>query len=145
MDSFALDPRLAADCHRLGTLPLAELLLMDDARLPWLIVVPRVTEAELHRLAALDRQRLWDEVNAVAAFVDSHFTVDKLNIAALGNVVTQLHVHVVGRRRDDCCWPGVVWGTSGREPYAMNAVDAIRAAASAALGSGLQTDDLGVA
>jgi diadenosine tetraphosphate (Ap4A) HIT family hydrolase len=90
---------------------------MDNALLPWLILVPRVSVTELYQLPAEQRRRLDDETTAVAAFVAGAFAIDKLNVAAIGNVVAQLHVHVVGRRRDDYAWPGVVWGRSERTPY----------------------------
>jgi diadenosine tetraphosphate (Ap4A) HIT family hydrolase len=133
--SFALDPRLAADTHHLGRLDLSELLLMDNALVPWLILVPRVSATELHLLDDVTRRQLSDETNAVAAFVAGAFPVDKLNVAAIGNVVPQLHVHVVGRRRDDFAWPGVVWGRPERSPYAAQQVAAIGARAAAALGT----------
>lgn len=123
---FALDPRLAGDTHHLASLPLCELLLMDNALLPWLILVPRVTETELYQLPVEQRRQLDDETTAVAAFVAGAFAIDKLNVAAIGNVVAQLHVHVVGRRRDDYAWPGVVWGRSERTPYEPNAVAELR-------------------
>ncbi len=124
--SFALDPRLAGDTHHLASLPLCELLLMDNALLPWLILVPRVSVTELYQLPAEQRRRLDDETTAVAAFVAGAFAIDKLNVAAIGNVVAQLHVHVVGRRRDDYAWPGVVWGRSERTPYEPDTVAELR-------------------
>ena len=123
---FALDPRLAGDTHHLASLPLCELLLMDNALLPWLILVPRVTETELYQLPVEQRRQLDDETTAVAAFVAGAFAIDKLNVAAIGNVVAQLHVHVVGRRRDDYAWPGVVWGRSERTPYQPDTVAELR-------------------
>jgi diadenosine tetraphosphate (Ap4A) HIT family hydrolase len=133
--TFALDPRLADDTHRLGSLPLSELLLMDNALLPWLILVPRVTEIELYRLPVAQRRQLDDETAAVAAFVAAAFAVDKLNVAAIGNVVAQLHVHVVGRRRDDHAWPGVVWGRPERTAYAPAALADVRSRIASALGA----------
>ena len=132
--SFVLDPRLAADTHRLGRLVLSELLLMDNALVPWLILVPRVAATELHLLDDATRRQLSDETTAVGAFVAGAFPVDKLNVAAIGNVVPQLHVHVVGRRRDDFAWPGVVWGRPERAAYPVDAVGTIRAQATAVLG-----------
>jgi diadenosine tetraphosphate (Ap4A) HIT family hydrolase len=133
--TFALDPRLADDTHRLGSLPLSELLLMDNALLPWLILVPRVTEIELYHLPVAQRRQLDDETAAVAAFVAAAFAVDKLNVAAIGNVVAQLHVHVVGRRRDDHAWPGVVWGRPERTAYAPAALADVRSRIASALGA----------
>ena len=133
--SFALDARLAADTHRLGAFELSELLLMNNALVPWFILVPRVAETELYRLPSGTRRQLDDEAAELAAFVAEAFPVDKLNVAALGNVVAQLHVHVVGRRRDDFAWPGVVWGRAESEPYAETAVAGLRADLVAAFGS----------
>ena len=133
--AFDLDPRLVNDTHRLGSLPLSELLLMDNALLPWLILVPRVTEIELYRLPVAQRRQLDDETAAVAAFVAGAFAVDKLNVAAIGNLVAQLHVHVVGRRRDDHAWPGVVWGRPERTAYTPAAVVDVRSRVAAVLGA----------
>ena len=139
---FVLDPRLAHDTHRLGALPLSELLLMDNALLPWLILVPRVAETEIYRLPLAQRRQLDDEAAAVADFVAGTFAIDKLNVAALGNVVAQLHLHVVGRRRDDHAWPGVVWGRPERTAYAAGQVAAIRECAAVALGDGFTARDM---
>jgi len=134
MTGFRLDPQLARDCFVLGELGASLLLLVDDARVPWFIVVPRVAVTEICDLEAAQAAALLAQVNAVARFVQEAFPVDKLNVAAIGNVVSQLHVHVVGRRRDDFCWPGVVWGAPGREAYGAEEVARVRGMAAAALG-----------
>jgi len=134
MTDFHLDPQLARDCFVLGDLGSSLLLLLNNALVPWFIVVPRVAVSELYELEAAQRQALLAQVDAVSRFVKGAFPVDKLNVAAIGNVVSQLHVHVVGRRRDDFCWPGVVWGAPGREAYAPEDVARIRGMAAAALG-----------
>lgn len=116
---FVLDPRLAADTHRVGDLDLSRVLLMDDARFAWLILVPR--HALLRELTDLDRddqQRLLAEIDRVARALQTLFAPDKLNIAALGNVVAQLHVHVIARFASDAAWPRPVWGFGERVPYA---------------------------
>jgi len=133
--TFVLDPRLAADTHKLGELALSEVLLMDNALLPWFILVPRVTATELFQLDGPQRQQLFDETTALAAFVSNAFPVDKLNVAAIGNVVAQLHVHVVGRRRDDFAWPGVVWGRPECEAYLATTVAGIQARLATEFGS----------
>jgi len=115
--SFNLDPRLAADCHRLGQLGDAELLLMDNANFPWLILVPHCTQSEFYELDFNRQQALLTSINLLSDFIKQHFSSDKLNIATTGNIVSQLHIHIIGRRHDDLCWPGVVWGTSHRIPY----------------------------
>lgn len=110
-DEFALDPRLATDTHPITQWPLCDVLLMDDARYPWLILVPRVPGArELIDLDESTRTQMRKETDAAAECLRSATTPDKLNIAALGNVVEQLHVHVIARFRDDDAWPKPVWG-----------------------------------
>ncbi|MBS0569514.1 MAG: HIT domain-containing protein [Proteobacteria bacterium] len=116
---FALDPHLAGDAHAIGDLELSRVLLMDDARFPWLVLVPR--RAGLRELIDLDaatRQALMSEIDRCARVLHTLEHPDKLNIAALGNVVAQLHVHVIARRAHDIAWPRPVWGFGEREPYA---------------------------
>jgi len=105
-------PRLLEDCHVLGQLELCRVLLHRNSSVPWFILVPDVAAEliELHELDAGARQRLDAELDLVARFTKERFDAAKLNVAAIGNIVPQLHVHVVGRRPDDPCWPGVVWG-----------------------------------
>ncbi|WP_407296435.1 HIT family protein [Stutzerimonas zhaodongensis] len=115
---FALDARLDQDTLVLGDFSLCRLLLMNDANYPWFILVPRREEvSELFQLDAADQQLLWREVTALAEIVKDTFGADKMNVATLGNVVSQLHVHVIGRRRDDVAWPAPVWGCKPAEPY----------------------------
>jgi diadenosine tetraphosphate (Ap4A) HIT family hydrolase len=116
---FALDPRLQADTRYVASLPLCEVLLMDDARYPWLILVPRrIGMVELLDLPSVSQQALWQEINQVAAALRGIAPCDKLNIGALGNIVRQLHVHVIARKEGDAAWPGPVWGNGRAEPYA---------------------------
>lgn len=111
MSSFALDPRLAADSDLVANGPLSQLRLMDDTRFPWLLLVPRRAGAvEMLDLAERDQRDLLVEIQLAAGTLRSCHRCDKLNIALLGNIVTQLHVHVIARTRDDECWPGPVWG-----------------------------------
>jgi diadenosine tetraphosphate (Ap4A) HIT family hydrolase len=116
---FALDPRLLADTHAIGELPLSDLLLMDDARFPWLILVPRIAGArELIDLDERDQQSLLGELSLVGRALETLLRPGKLNIAALGNVVPQLHVHVIARFVGDDAWPQPVWGRGERVAYA---------------------------
>jgi diadenosine tetraphosphate (Ap4A) HIT family hydrolase len=109
--TFSLDPRLAADTRPVGELALSSLLLMDDARFPWLILVPRIVGArELIDLDEGDRHALLAEISAVGRALERLMKPDKLNIAALGNVVAQLHVHLIARYVSDAAWPRPVWG-----------------------------------
>lgn len=132
MDGFTLHPRLAADSHELLRLPFSEVRLMRNAAVPWFILVPATSATEWFDLPDADARRLQDEAHAVARFVRDYFTVDKINLAAIGNIVSQLHVHVVGRREDDYCWPGVIWGQDSDERYAAQRVAEIAQALAAA-------------
>ena len=98
------------------------LLLMNNALVPWFILVPKTEKTELHTLDGTTQAGLLQEVNLLADKVKTVFAVDKLNIAAIGNVVQQLHVHVIGRRHTDYCWPNVVWGRPEVEPYTPAAI-----------------------
>lgn len=131
---FELHPRLAADTVEVCRLPLSRVLLMDDARFPWLILVPERTGArELHRLDPADRARLMDEIVRASTALEALFSPDKLNVGALGNLVPQLHVHVIARRVGDAAWPGPVWGHGSREPYVPAAREDLRTRLAAAL------------
>lgn len=114
---FVLDSRLEQDTLLLGDFPLCRLLLMNDAQYPWFILVPRREEvSELFQLDTADQQALWQEATSLAETVKDTFGADKMNVATLGNVVSQLHVHVIARRRDDPAWPGPVWGKHPAQP-----------------------------
>lgn len=126
---FKLDERLQRDTVHLGSLPLSELLLMNNAHYPWLILVPRrAGVSEIYQLEAADREQLWQESHQVSVWMRDHFPFDKLNIGALGNLVSQLHLHHVGRRGDDPAWPGPVWGHGASVPYNPEQVEEIRLA-----------------
>jgi diadenosine tetraphosphate (Ap4A) HIT family hydrolase len=115
---FILDARLQADTVPVASLDMCDVLLMNDSRFPWLIVVPREPGLiEIADLGEQAQQRLWREVNLAAITLRQVAPCDKLNIGALGNIVRQLHVHVVARRQNDAAWPGPVWGQGQAEPY----------------------------
>jgi diadenosine tetraphosphate (Ap4A) HIT family hydrolase len=116
---FVLDPILDADCVTLGRLPLCRVLLRDDARFPWLILVPeRPRMAEIIDLIGADRVLLMEEISATSHALKRAFAPDKLNVAALGNQVRQLHIHVVARFVSDAAWPNPVFGAPGAaQPY----------------------------
>jgi diadenosine tetraphosphate (Ap4A) HIT family hydrolase len=115
---FVLDPRLATDTHLIGDLPLSQLRLFDDARFPWFVLVPRIAGArELIDLDDGDQRTLLAEISRVGRVLESELRPDKLNIAALGNVVPQLHVHVIARFTNDAAWPQPVWGRGERIAY----------------------------
>ena len=118
---FELDGRLEADSVPLIWLGLCELRLMDDKRWPWLILVPRRGGIEeIHDMTPLDQAMLTFEVNLVAEALKRTSGCLKINTAALGNVVRQLHVHVIARNEGDTNWPGPVWGHGQREPYRLD-------------------------
>ncbi|MEQ8797806.1 MAG: HIT family protein [Salinisphaeraceae bacterium] len=125
-DDFALHPRLAADTSPVVDLALSRVLLMDDARYPWLILVPiRPGLREIFDLAAGDQATLWQEATRVGAVLMQVTGGDKLNVAALGNQVPQLHVHVIARRKGDAAWPGPVWGVGQAEARGDRVRDAL--------------------
>jgi diadenosine tetraphosphate (Ap4A) HIT family hydrolase len=112
-DDWSLDPQLARDTVPVGDLALTRVLLANDANYPWLILVPRQAGlTEIVDLATKDQGRLVGEIAATARALKSIVECEKLNIAALGNLVAQLHVHVIARRHSDAAWPKPVWGVS---------------------------------
>lgn len=115
---FSLDPQLAADTLFAAQFPLCEVRVMNDARYPWIVAVPRVPGAvELFNLSPQDGQQAWAEIQALGRLVGDLPGVGKVNIGALGNMVRQLHIHIVGRHEGDPAWPGPVWGHSPAKPY----------------------------
>ncbi len=123
MNNFVLDPRLAADTAFVADGPLSQVRLMDDTRFPWLVLVPRVPDAcEWLELDGSQQRLLLAEINRAGQLVRALPSVEKLNIGALGNIVRQLHVHLVGRHAGDAAWPGPVWGCGAvirHEPQAL--------------------------
>jgi diadenosine tetraphosphate (Ap4A) HIT family hydrolase len=115
---FQLSPRLVADSIFLSDWPLCQLRLMDDARFPWLILVPRrASLEEWTELTADDSTMLSAEIAQAGRGLASMFKPRKLNVGALGNIVRQMHVHVIARFETDAAWPGPVWGQGTRVPY----------------------------
>jgi len=130
---FALDPRLQNDTRHVASLALCEVLLMDDTRFPWLVLVPRrAGMSEICDLSPDEQAALWREVTLASQALRALAPFDKLNLGALGNIVRQLHVHVVGRREGDAAWPGPVWGSGSASRYDEQAraalLDRLRAA-----------------
>jgi diadenosine tetraphosphate (Ap4A) HIT family hydrolase len=129
MTTFELHPRLAADTVFLADWALSRALLMNDARYPWLILVPRRNAAvEIHDLVPEDGATLMDEIARASAALKRLTGADKINVGALGNLVPQLHIHVVARRAGDPAWPGPVWGRGEPQPYAPDARDRLLSA-----------------
>jgi diadenosine tetraphosphate (Ap4A) HIT family hydrolase len=132
--TFALDPRLAGDTLAVCDLPLSTVRLMNDARFPWLILVPRrVDTSELLDLDPADRLRLWDEVASASQALAEIAKPKKLNVAAIGNIVAQLHVHIVARHESDAAWPRPVWGVGVAESYQTSAAEELIVAVRRAL------------
>lgn len=120
---WQLHPQLAEDTHPVAQFALSELRLMDDAHHPWLILVPRVGNAvELIDLDEAQQAELTREIARASRALRTAFRPDKLNVAALGNLVPQLHVHVIARFRDDIAWPKPVWGMAAAQPYTPEAL-----------------------
>jgi diadenosine tetraphosphate (Ap4A) HIT family hydrolase len=134
MAEFRLDPRLEADTIPVAELPLSSLRLMTDATYPWLLLVPRKAEiSELIDLDAAARAALIEEIAAAGEALRAEVRPDKLNVAALGNMVRQLHVHVIARRMDDPAWPKPVWGAMPARPYPAGGAERLAAAIAARL------------
>jgi len=120
---YAMHPQLAADSHPVASLVLCDLQLMDDENYPWLVLVPRVADArELTDLDANQRTALMDDIVRCEQLLLDVFQPHKLNVAALGNLVPQLHVHVIARFEQDPAWPAPVWGRVAARPYAPEAL-----------------------
>ena len=123
LPGWHLHPQLADDTHPLAHWPLCDVQLMDDAHHPWLILVPRIEGAtELTDLDPAHQATLTAEIDRACRALQAAVKPHKLNIAALGNVVPQLHVHVIARYRDDIAWPRPVWGTAAAQPYSPEAL-----------------------
>ena len=135
MNDFELNAHLSDDCLILGKLDLCILLLMKNSLVPWLVLVPKTIEVEITDLPLDDQITLLKEINLISDFVKNNFDVSKLNIAAIGNIVNQLHVHIVGRHPSDYCWPNVVWGTQEKESYSIEQIVKITNALSDQLGN----------
>lgn len=139
MPRMALHPTLARDTVEVARLPLCRLLLMNDRRFPWLILVPEREDArEIHELPRADRAALVEEIARVGEAMTRLFQPDKLNVGALGNIVPQLHVHVVARFAADPAWPGPVWGSGAAVPYEASELAAIRERLAAAFREPIQ-------
>ena len=133
---FALDSRLQNDTLLIGDFPLCRLLLMNDDHYPWFILVPRREEvSELFQLSADDQKMLWHETVILTELLKDTFAAYKMNVATLGNVVSQLHMHVIVRRREDAAWPAPVWGKFPAEAYSAEQAAAIRAKLRLVLGN----------
>ena len=117
MSKFSLDERLVKDCHLMVETDGLNYLLHSNAEVAWFILVPHTNQTEFYQLDSLLQKQLCEQVNLLSAFVKSQFNSDKINVATIGNVVSQMHIHVIGRRTDDVYWPDVVWGRESEKTY----------------------------
>ncbi|MSO94050.1 MAG: HIT family protein [Rhodospirillales bacterium] len=135
MPSFSLDPKLAADTIALTRWKLCRVLLMNDSNFPWLVLVPERTGLrDFHDLAPADLGEATAEIVRASRALELAFKPHKLNVAALGNVVRQLHIHVVARFTNDPAWPRPIWGVVPAKPYGEPELAAIAARLKAVLG-----------
>lgn len=127
MANFQLYETLAADTVEIVRWPLCRVLLMNDSRYPWLIFVPeRPNMKEIHDLDARDQELLMSELNRASRTLTELYSPDKINIGVLGNIVSQLHIHVVARYSGDAAWPGPVWGAHPPKPYGSTKINDVR-------------------
>jgi len=136
---FELHPRLNEDCITIGKFELCQLLLMNDSNYPWFILVPRREGVrEIFELTEADQRQLLWESSSLSRCIAEHFSADKINVAALGNMVPQLHIHHIVRYQSDPAWPAPVWGHASAEPYSKQGLDAMVATVQALMPDGFQ-------
>ena len=124
--NIILDTRLAEDTYPLGAFDDCLLLLSKNALFPWFILVPATQEVEFHKLEAQQQTNIQQHINAIAQFIEGYFPTEKINVASIGNIVSQLHIHVIGRHHNDACWPNVVWGTTQFKGYEIDMISDIK-------------------
>lgn len=123
---FEVHHKLVEDCYSIGNFDLSQLLLMNDANYPWFILLPKVRNTtEIFQLSNADQQQLMVESSALSKAMVSQFNAEKMNIAALGNVVPQLHIHHIARYTNDAAWPDPIWGKVSAVPYLSEEMDII--------------------
>lgn len=125
MSDFSLHPRLKSDCHYVGKMELSHVLLLNNNYFRWFLLVPEVTESQVHKLTMPQRALLHAETHYLSCCVEEAFRPLRINTGAIGNIVPQLHVHVVARSENDPAWPGVVWGCPESRPYDPSEADSI--------------------
>ena len=124
---MVIHKQLSADTHYLGDLDRSVVVLHCNAMVPWLILIPSTEQTEFLELEPSLRATLLEQASLLGRFVQEHFCSEKINFAAIGNIVPQLHLHVVGRDRDDCCWPNPIWGhLKDSRAYSPDQVESIR-------------------
>lgn len=128
---FFLNERLAAGGFEVAQLHRCRVLLKNEAHFPWFIIVPEVPDSvqDLHHLDPEMFDHVMSLIRKISEFVETYFEVEKLNVASIGNIVRQMHIHVVGRSSKDAAWPGVVWAFEGKQKYDLQIASEIIAAA----------------
>lgn len=126
--SVKLHSQLAADCYLLGIVKNSALLLHKNALVPWFILVPDTDANELYKLNTEQQRLIHSEINTLAKFTEEYFKSDKLNIASIGNIVPQLHIHIIARKSTDFCWPLPVWGQQESAVYTPQQLNTIKQA-----------------
>ena len=121
---FELHPQLAKDCIEVGDFPLSKVLLLNDSHYPWVVLVPRRENIdEIFQLSDEDQRQLLAESSTLSEAMATYFKADKMNVAALGNKVPQLHLHHIVRYKNDVSWPNPVWGAVAAKPYNKTELD----------------------
>jgi diadenosine tetraphosphate (Ap4A) HIT family hydrolase len=134
MLNFKLDSRLQADCHWMAKTDDITYLLHKNAEVLWFILVPGTDRTEFYQLEAALQNHVCQQINAVSVFIQSQFQMDKINVATIGNVVSQMHIHVIGRTHNDIYWPDVVWGRAFEKTYRPAEVESIKQSLNTYLG-----------
>lgn len=125
--SFRIHKQLLSDAHYLGKLSVCHLLLHKNSLLPWFILVPEITENDLLDVPVGERESIMNECAEISTWIKLHFNLSKINFAAIGNIVPQLHLHVVGRHETDICWPKPVWGNlENSSNYTIGEIESIK-------------------
>ncbi len=139
-----LDEKLKQDTYLMGMLNESYLLLNKNALYPWFILVPDTDEIEFYKLTKSLQIQLLEQINKMSNFIEIYFNSNKLNVATIGNVVSQLHIHIIGRHPEDACWPAVVWGNEQFSPYDDAKVSEVRQNLTEYLGGELKNYNVGV-
>ena len=125
MSEFQINQVLSANGQLLAESEQFSYLLHENAEVAWFILVPHTEICELYQLDAEFQQQVYCQINLLSEFIQAHFSVHKMNVATIGNVVSQLHIHVIGRRRDDLYWPDVVWGRNYKKTRSSSQIELI--------------------
>ena len=139
-----LDPKLRQDTYLMGMLAENYLLLNKNSLYPWFILVPATEEIEFYKLPKDSQLTILDQINGLSEFIEKNFNSSKLNIATIGNVVSQLHIHIIGRHPQDACWPGVVWGNDKTSAYDSDQIKQIQQKLVDSLGEIFEKTEAGI-